>query len=224
MAVLRTADSICEALVTHAARELRKCEFGDRKQQYWLERDLQGLMRDRATALGTRRGISSVTTGFRAPIPNWWPAAGDVDLVLESKADVERRFDLYELKWCNHNKMEEALWDIVKMVNAHDLPEVRSTYLVYGAPARWWRDDVVGVKCFAPGTTQLQPILFEHETRWRAVVNSGSGRPTRGPRRVHISSIATESVAISGIAYQLRAVSVVPIGNQYFALNAVNES
>lgn len=171
-----------------------------------------------ASSSMNEHGVASVKTGFRAPIPNWWPAAGDVDLVLEAAIPDHRRFDLYELKWCNHNKMEEALWDAVKMLNAHQLPEVRNTYLVFAAPARWWKDDVVGVKCFDPRESSMAEILDAHPQRWRAVMNGGTGRPNSVPERISIKVVDELQIEVADSLYEIRAVDIRPRGSNTLSL------
>ncbi len=211
-----TAHDVCRKLVDGSARQLRGCQFTGGRS-YWLERDFQSFVIQFAERLKGKGTLASVRPNFRAPIPGWWPGAGDVDLAIEHKMNAERRFDFYEFKWCNSNKMEEALWDAVKLVNAHALPEVRNTYVVYGAPVRWWKDDVVGIRCFSPGETDLSKILGDHEDRWRVVLTGGTGRPRRVSKYVSIEPVVTRKLDIGDAKYEIRAVSIRPQGSATFS-------
>lgn len=177
-------------------------------------------MEEAAGRLRDSGDLLDVRTGFRAPIPGWWPGAGDVDLVVEQATKSKRRWDLYELKWCNHNKMEEALWDLVKLLNAHQLPQVRNTYLVFAAPTRWWEPSVPGTTCFQPGRAKLNEILFEHDRPWARVLSGGKGRPQSAPAIVDIELVGRSRFRVGDVPFEIRAVAIRPAGSKRLELTS----
>jgi hypothetical protein len=203
----------CRQLVDTAATRIATSDVPP-GHKHWIEADLQRFMFEAGGQLLSPPGRAM--RNFRAPIPGWWPGAGDIDLVVEHALPRRRRFDLYELKWCNHNKMEEALWDIVKMSNAHGLSEVRHTYLVFAAPERCWAHDIVGAACFEPGRHSLRTILKDHPKRWIEVLKGGTGRPIDAADGIRIDEVFECALDLANGTYRLKAVAVRPVGEKRF--------
>lgn len=209
-----SSHSICKSIVTSSVEALQE-QSPPKGRSYWLEADLERFMFEAAVAKRPR-AVAAACRNFTAPIPGWWPGAGRVDLMVEVKSDERARCDLYELKWCSDDKIEEALWDALKMACAHDLPQVRHTYLVFGAPTSVWSKPPVGAELFAAGDVDIRRLLQTHVNRWNVVLSGGKGRPYSSVERVTIEAVVNRAVESAGQKIEIRAVCLKPRGSKSF--------
>lgn len=196
-----------------AAKRLR-AEGPPPGRGYWLEGDLERFMYEAAKA--KTRTVADACRNFTVPIPGWWPGAGRVDLMVEAKSNESARCDLYELKWCNDDKVEEAMWDAVKMACAHEIRQVRNTYLVFGAPAKIWAKPPVGHELFDAGRINLEDLLHKHAKRWKAVLGGGKGRPISSVDQVAVKPVVSCPVVTAGGEFEVKAVCLTPVGSNTF--------
>lgn len=184
------------------------------------EKDLQSAMAVSAQQLVDQGLLQSCSKNFRAPIPGWWPAPGDVDFVIESKQFVDRRWSLFELKWCNREKLEEALWDIVKLACAHSNPQVRETHLVYAAPVAMWENNGAAKDCFSAGRKSSEQLLKSHAAAWKWNLAGGSGRPQVVPQELRVQRTGEYSLDAGGQEFRIKTVKVTPEGTGKLKLSS----
>lgn len=177
-----------------------------------VEKDLVKSMEEAANELLVREEISSYKTGFRAPIPGWWPAPGDVDFVVEYQQALGKNWDLFELKWCNSAKLEEALWDVVKLLSAHGNEQVRDTHLIYGAPKTMWDASAAARDCFSGGSKSLDQLLGSHASSWQWNLSGAVGRPQVVPLEFEVKRTGEHELSAGGSQFQIRTIKIKPVG------------
>jgi hypothetical protein len=141
-------------------------------------------------------------------LPGWDPQPGGIDLFLLNQ---ERALShVAELKIDN---IDEALWDLFKMVAATELSSVQAAYLVVAARAQRWRNPRVDCAVLfpeAPTPPRVWPsrqLFADFDTAWRALLKGGRARPTDVPAEVRIEFVANEPVCAYP-DYELRAIAV----------------
>lgn len=208
-----TSDLICQSIVQSAAESLSANR--PPKRSYWLEADLEAAL-DKAAR--EHLEVVDVDRNFTVPIPGWWPGAGRVDLVLQAPPEDAFQFDLYELKWCNEDKMEEALWDAVKLICAHDIqkPKVANTYLVFAATHSIWAKSPVGSELFDASTTDLEAVLRNRSKRWERVLAGGVGRPRDCPVGIEVTRLRPVAVTDGTTELEIRIARIAPRGSKRF--------
>jgi hypothetical protein len=188
-----------------AARTLEDAARGPGFQKV-LEKDLE------AAIVGALRsqGAEAEHNKKIGPIPHWDPQPGPVDVaVLDGKG---RPCALAELKWCNENKVFEALWDLLKMAAAADLAEVEETYLIYGAPQAYWDKPVeCAQEIFDSTACDLPSLTVEHWGWWRKyILGDSTGRPLEAPQSVRLSPVATAPLKLAGTTWEIRTIAIEP--------------
>lgn len=207
------SDLICQSIVQSAATALSAKRPPDRS--YWREADLEAAL-DKAA--NEHPDVARVSRNFTVPIPGWWPGAGRVDLVLQAPPEDAFQFDLYELKWCNEDKMEEALWDAVKLICAHDIetPKIANTYLVFAATRAIWEKSPVGAELFDSSTKDLEAVLRDRSRRWERVLAGGVGKPRDCPVEIDVSTLQPVGVTDQTTDLEIRIARIAPRGSQRF--------
>lgn len=149
------------------------------------------------------------------PIPRWSPV-GNVD-VLMYPAKVEEPLIAAELKWCHIDKLYEGIWDLFKMALLSTTGA--KTYLLTGAPPQIWASSL-GKELFADGVhspadlCQLRLTWGQKLRAWDDLLWGAHDKcPTDVPSEIRTTVVAAERIRGNGGAYELRAVTVEPIGS-----------
>src|SRR4051812_5403065 len=162
-------------------------------RSYLLEADL-----DRAF-VGSLREHSSERVEARRQrwIPGWDPQPGQIDVLVErTSRQTSRLRYAAELKWCNENKVFEALWDIMKMTSATQIPALEAAYLIYGAPQRHWEKPVQCARELFPSGTRATevsvPRLIDQHLEWwvKYILGDSRGRFGSAPEVTRIEPVA----------------------------------
>jgi hypothetical protein len=152
-------------------------------------------------AVGVRRSF---------PIPEWDPQPGGVDLFMTASG---RLIAAMELKV---EKVDEALWDIYKMVSLRTRPGVQATYVVIAASVAKWRSGTECTWLFDAGEMRVNSgdVFRRDADAWRWLLKGGRGRPTRVPVEITVTQIAQAPFGrLAG--YELRAIRVEPFGSEW---------
>ncbi len=155
---------------------------------------------------------ATVEKNRKTAIPNWSPV-GNVDLLARSG---NRLALAAELKWGNHDKIYEGIWDLFKMALLAKDSGRPSTYLVMGAPTTAWLT-AVGHAVFSDGihTPQgLCALTFPKRPAWDYLLEGGHEKcPACVPAQIETSLVARERLTGAGPEWELRAVRVRPVGS-----------
>lgn len=155
----------------------------------------------------------------RLPVPDW-PSLGRsaVDIVCDSKAGTH----VVEVKWCHggEDKVYEAIWDLFKMALVRELDGIASAHLVTGCPVSMWETafcaDLFGGGIFEP--EELCKRIYPTPSQrpgWDWLLSGGYDRfPERLPARIEIRRAGRCAVADGKEPWEVRAVSVHPLGDQ----------
>lgn len=151
---------------------------------------------------------SSVKVGYQVvDLPDWAPIPGGVDL-----ATFDRHGSLeigIELKV---NKVDEALWDILKMASLTLVPNVSAAYVAVAATQGKWTGKSNCVALFSSPlheSKEWQTAFFfdAYKKAWCDLLLGGSGRPTRVPQTLTLTVITAIEIPAAP-NYELRVVRV----------------
>jgi hypothetical protein len=145
----------------------------------------------------------------RIPVPGWQPQPGGLDLLLTSPAGSRL---LFELK-VNH--VDQALWDLVKLLSLMEATPAGRGYLAVAAPSRTWEraGDCIGLFMPSAGAREWN-AAWMFDTWWKAwcdLLEGGRGRPQRMPARVRTALVARVALPTAPGGYELRVASVAPV-------------
>jgi hypothetical protein len=142
-------------------------------------------------------------------VPGWEPVPGRLDLSLTAPAGSRL---LFELK-VNH--VDQALWDLVKLLSLTESTPAGRGYLAVAAPTRTWErtGDCVGLFTPSAGAREWNAGWMFH-TWWKAwcdLLDGGRGRPLRVPALVRTALVAQVALPTAPGGYELRVTSVAPV-------------
>lgn len=164
-------------------------------------------------ALAITLGSPVDREGLTLPLPNWEPRPGHVDVAIHPQGRSTRC--VAELKM---HKTDETLWDLYKMIDALDLPEIGAAYLVVGASrAQWEKQTDACTEIFNDSGLDAYPTweLFEKNKRaWWNLLHGGPGRPASVPASINVTSIAKEDLTTEGKPGWLKCVRVAASGSE----------
>jgi|tagenome__1003787_1003787.scaffolds.fasta_scaffold20983342_6 hypothetical protein len=203
------------AATAEAARSLDDATRHD-DRPYLREADL-----DRAFVDALRQHtVERVDARRQRWIPGWDPQPGQIDVLVErtTRETARLRFTA-ELKWCNDNKVFEALWDVVKMTSATRIPGVEAAYLVYGAPQRYWdrpvecARELFVIPSSKESIISVPQLIDQHLAWWtKYILGDSRGRFGEAPAATALELVAAVDLSVAGKAWQIRTVAAKPVG------------
>lgn len=196
------SDELIARAISHAAREMKPDGDEGAGEKRHLEPAVQ-------LAFAEEFGSECVKIGYKTPggIPDWNPQPGGVDAVV-LHADGSTRFGVELKVW----KIDETLWDILKMASLARVEGVEATYVVAAATADKWSggSDCVPLFHSTPpeGEAWYTEFFFEEYPKaWTNLLLGGPGRPTRVPRTIRLT-LVTECLMPHFPKWSLRVLRV----------------
>jgi hypothetical protein len=195
------------ALFNRATASAARTIDGQTPSVSFLERKLEDALR-----VGLELEIDAARIGARTAkhrVPGWTSGLGALDLFIE-RSDGALQIAA-ELKI---DTVEWVLWDMLKLANLFEAPNVEAAFLVVAADAKVWSSVREGAALF-PATAGIgliwdtRQLINSWRKSWLELLDGGPARPVYCPDRVEVESVATGRVDAYP-AHEIRVVSIRP--------------
>jgi hypothetical protein len=149
-------------------------------------------------------------------IPHWG-TVGNVDLVVRREPGSQALSLAAELKW---GKIDEALWDLLKMALLATREDIDAAMLITGASEKAWRSNVCGDLFMDASHSVVKLCGLRYRTGskrlvWDWMLEGGYGRyPDAVPSEIATEIVAEQPVVRGQERWTLRAVDVRPLSEE----------
>lgn len=177
---------VCDA-VAEAANSIRRLE--DQTEVG----ELAHLQPALAAALRAQLG-DRVITGFTgAPLPDWNPLPGGIDVAISNSVPRVGNTPVVGIELKCH-KLDETLWDIFKMSALRRLPGVEAAYVVVAAPTHKFESAYAAAELFNTPvghdkSWETVDFFKKWFKAWGYLLKGGAGRPVRVPQTITLRRI-----------------------------------
>lgn len=192
-------------LVAAAATSVGRLLGPPRKGQ--PENQLRAALAASLMELGVSRRQLDLETARIAH--DWNPLPGGIDLFVRHSRSPRLRV-VVETKV---EKVDETLWDLLKVAAASNLAGVEAGYLAVAASPGAWAEHQECTELFPPLLTQTEvhdviDLIGRNRKAWRRLLNGGRARPISTPRSLVTRLIARTHLPEWAINRELRIVRV----------------
>lgn len=182
----------------------------------WVTKAGDSGLRESDLQRGVCRGLQATlghVVAIEGPLPagikeRWSGRLGRVD-VLARPASLGGLYVETKLGW--EQKLDEAVWDVLKLAALTTLRGVAAGYVVYAAPLRRWEPKTPKpVELFADGSFDIVELLGNrHQAAWGwCLKGTTTTRPTRLPAHVRTEEIGRTGIDAPTEGWELRCARV----------------
>jgi hypothetical protein len=187
-----------------AEATLKAAKLLERKRESFLERYLEQAL-VAAISHDASDTLAETTGAGRVRVPNWDRSMGGYDVVISLPGEAKRTL-VVETKIDN---VDETLWDLFKVIAAQSEGGIERGYLVVAATETKWALTRDCAELFSPSDVSRvweSTEMFERwSDAWANLLEGGSARPLRVPRRVRTRFLARAQIqAYPG--YEVRCI------------------
>jgi hypothetical protein len=158
------------------------------------EADLQNAL---ASSLQAQLGaIVRREQPVRGRVEMWKGDYGPVDIAILTPVGAPRA--LIETKWCSDDKLEESLWDIVRLTALLATDDIHACFLVTGAPEAGWQERPGRpTELYADREITTAELLSGHSKGWAYCLKGSGARAKVVPAAFHTTLVATVPIHMS---------------------------
>jgi hypothetical protein len=196
-------DAVVDAAVSEAALSIQ------RKPAQTDVGELAHLQPALTAALQTPLGRRVANGGRVTQLPDWDPGPGPIDVVIRPPDQPTAVQVGIELK---SYKLDETIWDIIKMASLRRHPGVEAAYIIVAATERKFSGQSDCAALFrqdpgVPNPSRTDSYFTIWAKAWTNLLLGGRGRPTLVPEQILLERISTHTIPAFP-SWEIRALRV----------------